>query len=52
MEANKERRSARTDRRVAAVRSEDAVPQVAEEVARVRGGATLLIDLQPIQSEI
>ena len=33
MEANKERRSARTDRRVAAVRSEDAVPQVAEEVA-------------------
>ena len=32
-EAIKEGRSARTDRRVAAVRSEDAVPQVAEEVA-------------------
>ena len=33
MEAIKEGRSARMDRRVAAVRSEDAVPQVAEEVA-------------------
>ena len=33
MEANKEGRSTRTDRRVAAVRSEDAVPQVATEVA-------------------
>ena len=33
MEANKERRSTRTDRRVVAVRNEDAVTQVATEVA-------------------